>query len=229
MALLGAVTLEVALIARYWTWVFLWITILSYALVYPYMLIFPWILIGLKYYDPANIGVSDAVLQNPSFWFIILVCYIVTFGSRFAERTWLWLFKPHDSMILAELEADAELHGTGLSHGISTTTKLRLLALGALDKSFKGASSMELGIQGAKRGGDVASSTSSHAPSGHDNNGAGIRRMMDAGARATTSTESVSGAEATDGSVHSEMNHMTLGDGGSQVDSVKEWDRKLQN
>ena len=41
VALLGAVTLEVALVARYWTWLFGVLTVLSYLLVYPFMLIFP--------------------------------------------------------------------------------------------------------------------------------------------------------------------------------------------
>ena len=41
VALLGAVTLEVALVARYWTWLFGVFTVLSYALVYPYLIIFP--------------------------------------------------------------------------------------------------------------------------------------------------------------------------------------------
>ncbi len=41
VALLGAVTLEVALVARYWTWLFGVLTVLSYVLVYPYMVIFP--------------------------------------------------------------------------------------------------------------------------------------------------------------------------------------------
>ena len=41
VALLGAVTLEVALVARYWTWLFGVLTLLSYALVYPYLVIFP--------------------------------------------------------------------------------------------------------------------------------------------------------------------------------------------
>ena len=43
MALLGTVTLEVALVARYWTWVFFWVTLLSYFLVYPYIVVFPWL------------------------------------------------------------------------------------------------------------------------------------------------------------------------------------------
>lgn len=41
VALLGAVTLEVALVARYWTWLFGTLTVLSYVLVYPYMVVFP--------------------------------------------------------------------------------------------------------------------------------------------------------------------------------------------
>lgn len=41
VALLGTVTLEVALIARYWTWLFGIFVFLSYFLVYPYMTIFP--------------------------------------------------------------------------------------------------------------------------------------------------------------------------------------------
>ena len=41
VALLGTVTLEVALVARYWTWLFGAFTVLSYALVYPYLVILP--------------------------------------------------------------------------------------------------------------------------------------------------------------------------------------------
>ena len=41
VALLGTVTLEVALVARYWTWLFGVLTVLSYVLVYPFMVIFP--------------------------------------------------------------------------------------------------------------------------------------------------------------------------------------------
>lgn len=41
VALLGTVTLEVALVARYWTWLFGVLTVLSYVLVYPYLVIFP--------------------------------------------------------------------------------------------------------------------------------------------------------------------------------------------
>jgi magnesium-transporting ATPase (P-type) len=151
VALLGAVTLEVALVARYWTWLFGILTLLSYALVYPYLVVFPlaggraaawgpagWLLtearmliavllliltvtcccrinrkpsatpcplcaeLWVGYYDPSNIGVSTQVLASPTFWLVILVCYVITFGVRFVERTADWSFKPQDTFILAE-------------------------------------------------------------------------------------------------------------------------------
>ena len=45
---------------------------------------------------------STEVLSSPTFWLAILVCYIITFGMRFMERTYGWAFKPHDSFILSE-------------------------------------------------------------------------------------------------------------------------------
>jgi magnesium-transporting ATPase (P-type) len=132
VALLGAVTLEVALIARYWTWAFGVVTALSYLAVYPYMLAFPWIELAIGYYDPANMGVSSAVLSSPTYWFVIWLCYAITFGSRYAERTAKWVFAPHDSMILAERERAAEARGGGLMSGMSMRTRRRLAALGTV-------------------------------------------------------------------------------------------------
>ena len=134
VALLGIVTLEVALIARYWTWVFFWITLLSYFLVYPYLIIFPLAALGISFYDPASIGVSTNVLASPTFWLVILVCYITAFGIRFAERTGMWVFRPHDTMILLEKEKAAEASGASLMSGLSMGTLNRLEALGAVHK-----------------------------------------------------------------------------------------------
>lgn len=60
--------------------------------------------LAIGYYDPANVGVGEAVLRSPTFWFVIMLVYVVTFGMRFAERTAGWVFRPHDTMILAEKE-----------------------------------------------------------------------------------------------------------------------------
>lgn len=53
----------------------------------------------------SNINVADNVLANPTFWFTILVVYILAFGWRFAERTAGWLFRPQDTMILVRWRA----------------------------------------------------------------------------------------------------------------------------
>ena len=137
MALLGCVTLEVALVARYWTWVFFWITLLSYLLMYPYMLVFPWLELAFNYYDPANFGVSSEVMSNATTWFGILVCYIITFGSRYAERTYQWVFRPHDTMILREKEAVLEAAGGNLMSEVSGPSRRRLVALGTLESNKK--------------------------------------------------------------------------------------------
>jgi len=128
VALLGSVTLEVALIARYWTWLFGILTFLSYFLVYPYLIVFSYIEIWIDYRDPSNIGVWSHVFSAPSFWLVIFVCYVFTFGTRLAERTSIWLFRPHDTMILAEKE---EAEG-GLLGGLSVQQKQRLIELGTL-------------------------------------------------------------------------------------------------
>ncbi len=128
-ALLGTITLEAALIARYWTWVFFWFVLLSYFLVYPYFIIFPYIELGLKVYDPAQIGVAEQVLATPLFWFIVMVCYVLTFGSRLVEKTVQWTFFPHDDMILAEKEKIDESQGRTLLSDASGKSAVRLHAL----------------------------------------------------------------------------------------------------
>ena len=133
-SLLGSVTLEVALIARYWTWVFFWIVLLSYFLVYPYFIVFPYIELGLKFYDPANIGVAEHVLATPVFWFVIILCYVMTFGSRLVEKTIQWVIFPHDSMILAEKEKLEESKGRTLLSDASGRSAFRLQTLAMVRK-----------------------------------------------------------------------------------------------
>ncbi|KAL6774620.1 hypothetical protein ACKKBG_A25695 [Auxenochlorella protothecoides x Auxenochlorella symbiontica] len=131
VALLGTVNLEVALVARYWTVLFAVFVALSYFLVYPYMAIFPLIQLGLNIYDPANVGVSENVLASPTFWFVIIICNLTTFGLRFAERTADWSFKPQDTMIMAEHEEEARKQGKKwLQQNVSAESRLRLSSLG---------------------------------------------------------------------------------------------------
>lgn len=186
--------------ARYWTWVFFWITILSYGLVYPYIVIFPLLEIALNYLDPANIGVSGQVMANPTFWFVIILCYIITFGTRFAERTGQWVFRPHDAMILAEKEAAAEAKGGGIMTEMSGATRQRLMALGSLSKSQADLSQAEAGI---------ATSDSRNG-----------RKVADGSpGRPHTSSDSTA-----DGSLHS-FGAAAPNGSASNVDTVREWDK----
>lgn len=226
VALLGTVTLEVALVARYWTWVFFWFVLLSYFLVYPYMVLFPLVELGLGYYDPANIGVSYNVLANPSFWFIIILCYVLTFGTRFAERTWEWVFRPQDTMILHEKEAAAEAAGESLLSEISGPSRRRLVALGSLASPISTKKEDHLhstAFNDKREPGSVER--------GENVSGAGHRRIMDVSpARAHTSSDTI--PEVTEGSEHSDvLQAVTVSEGApdmdeeGKTDSVQEWDK----
>lgn len=94
IALLGAVTLEICVIARYWTLPFLIFVLLSYFLVYPFEIVFPAIEKGISYYDPGQWGVGQAVFKAPTFWFVQIVVCLTCFGHRYLERSIVWLFHP---------------------------------------------------------------------------------------------------------------------------------------
>ena len=123
VALLGAVTLEICVIARYWTWLFLIFVLLSYWLVYPFEILFPAIERGVSYYDPGQWGVGDRVFQNPTFWFCQITVACTCFGHRYLERAVVWLFHPQDNMILEEMETQ---HGDEM--GWQTKQRMGMLS-----------------------------------------------------------------------------------------------------
>eukprot|EP00891_Asterochloris_glomerata_P000836 jgi/Astpho2/836/Aster-00685 len=125
IALLGAVSLEVALVARYWTWLFAIFLGLSYFIVYPFEVVFPAIERGINYYDPGQYGVAQTVFKAPTFWFCLIVVYICCFGHRYLERAVVWLFNPQDNMILQEIESRQ-----GTFEGMGWQTQRRLHDIG---------------------------------------------------------------------------------------------------
>lgn len=125
VALLGAVTLEICVIARYWTWLFLVFVLLSYWLVYPFEILFPAIEKGVGYYDPGQWGVGDRVFQSPTFWFVQITVACTCFGHRYLERAVVWLFHPQDNMILEEMETQ---HGDEM--GWQTKQRMGMLSAG---------------------------------------------------------------------------------------------------
>ncbi len=127
ICLLSAVTLEICVIARYWTWPFLIFVFLSYWLVYPFEVVFPAIEKGISYYDPGQWGVGENVFRSPTFWFVQITVACTCFGHRYLERAVVWLFHPQDNMILEEIEAQ---QGGPDGDEMGWQTKQRLNMLG---------------------------------------------------------------------------------------------------
>lgn len=108
VALLGCVTLEVGLVSRFWTPLFVFVLVGSYALVFPFQIGYAAFLRAKGTADAAQAGAALAVFSSPRFWLVCLLCALGTFGHRLAERGFVWLFKPQDNMILQEMERDSE-------------------------------------------------------------------------------------------------------------------------
>ena len=53
----------------------------------------------------AQAGVGVNLLSAPLFWMQLALIYGLTFSSRLAERGFVWLYRPRDDMVLAEMEA----------------------------------------------------------------------------------------------------------------------------
>eukprot|EP00210_Caulerpa_lentillifera_P006951 g6646.t1 len=114
VAILGAVTLEVCLVARYWT-------------MFPFFILFPYIERAFDIYDSRQYGIAEDVFSTAIFWLVIFGVYSITFGHRYFVRTTKWLFRPDDNMILAEFESIGKAGGL---HDLSQAEFRRLDALG---------------------------------------------------------------------------------------------------
>ena len=123
ICMLGLVTMEIMIVARYWTWWFGAVCVLSYALVFPFVLLFPLFQQVLDTWDMAQFGVGINVMRTPYFWISLITVYSVTFSIRYFERSTKWLFRPDDNMIRAELEVRAHSKrgkgGAGSGSGLS--------------------------------------------------------------------------------------------------------------
>ena len=112
--LLGVVTMEIMLVARYWTWLFFWLCFLSYAVGWLFYAVYPFIVNGTGQWDGAwSAGATFEVFSTGYFWFSILTTYALCFGYRYFQRVWLWLYRPQDSMILTEKEMLVRVYRCG--------------------------------------------------------------------------------------------------------------------
>lgn len=82
--MLGVVTMEIMIVARYWTWWFAAVCALSYLLVYPYVIFFPifWQNV-FGTWDLESSGVGINIMATPFFWIALLTVYSMTFSIRY--------------------------------------------------------------------------------------------------------------------------------------------------
>lgn len=85
ICMLGVVTMEIMIVARFWTWWFAVVCALSYLLVYPYMLFFPifWQNV-FGSWDLESSGVGVNIMATPFFWIALMTVYAMTFSVRHA-------------------------------------------------------------------------------------------------------------------------------------------------
>lgn len=96
--------------ARYWTKLFAFFVFVSYFIVYPFFVLYPLFDLGIGTYDVAQFGVAYAIFSGPTFWFVIIICNLVSFGHRYVERGAVWLFYPQvQPQILYPLRPAAKL------------------------------------------------------------------------------------------------------------------------
>lgn len=82
ICMLGVVTSEIMIVARYWTAWFAAVCTLSYVLVYPYVLLSPVVMQSVGVWDMENSGVGVNIMSTPFFWVALITVYTMTFTIR---------------------------------------------------------------------------------------------------------------------------------------------------
>jgi phospholipid-transporting ATPase len=88
ICMLGVVTMEIMIVARYWTWWFAAVCAFSYMLVYPYVLFFP--IFWQNVFGSWNLessGVGRNIMVTPFFWIALMTVYAMTFSIRYRLST----------------------------------------------------------------------------------------------------------------------------------------------
>ena len=104
IGVIGVVTLEAALVCRFWTWPFGLVLWGSYLATWPWLPILPLFYRAVGRVDIAQYGVGENLLRSPLYWAELGLIYCVTFSARLAEHGSSWNGKPRDDMVLAEME-----------------------------------------------------------------------------------------------------------------------------
>ena len=98
-AVVFVVSLEILLVSRYLTALFVVILVLSVAIWFPLL----WLVTNIARVDEM-IGMSSALFPSATFWLIVALCTVITGFYRLSWITFNRHFRPSDFDILAEVE-----------------------------------------------------------------------------------------------------------------------------
>jgi magnesium-transporting ATPase (P-type) len=119
ISLLGIIGIEILLLSRSWTKLFVASVVLSYLFVYLFLPVYEAILKAIPYPMAEYSGIAKVLFSSPGFWLQILLCYLVAFGVRFIDRaTKLHMF-PDDYDVLAEVDLLDKLQKTNSKRRVS--------------------------------------------------------------------------------------------------------------
>lgn len=104
MALLGGVTLEVALIMRFWTWLTFWSVVLSYAGGFVMLLVIPYLeeLFNKPNLDSYNVALE--LFRSGWFWMVLLSATALVGLRRMTAQSLRWALRPSDLTLITEKE-----------------------------------------------------------------------------------------------------------------------------
>lgn len=146
---LPQVSLELALVARFWTWPFAAALFGSYFATWPWLALLPALYRAAGKWDHAQLGVGPNLLTSPLFWLQLALVYAFTFSCRLAEHGGVWVFRPRDDVILAEKEELAERENRGKrgsGGGGGVRKRSRQHAPAAVDVEVEGGRSGEVEV-----------------------------------------------------------------------------------
>jgi len=113
IALLGIIGIEILMLSRSWTWIFVAATFLSYILAYVFLPLWEALLRAFKFPNPEYAGIAEEIFSSPAFWLQILLCYLIAFGVRFVDRAVKIHLFPEDYDVLAEMDLKRRYSGVG--------------------------------------------------------------------------------------------------------------------
>ena len=104
IALQFVVTLEVLMISRHITVLFIAFVLYSCGIVFPFFYLFEWSMQIFKVPDPGQSGVTTQTFQSAAAWLQMICVIALSVGVRFIEKGMKTIFYPDDVQILSEGE-----------------------------------------------------------------------------------------------------------------------------